>query len=52
MIKYRDCDRCGRKIILGAIISEGERQYVNGLLCGICVRVRQFDDENPILYPS
>lgn len=49
---YIDCDRCGIQI---EVEQQGNRitsfvDYLNASLCLRCNKIRQFDDENPILY--
>lgn len=51
--KMIDCDRCG---FIMQVSGEGPDRvryygkYENGILCPSCVKIRSFDDENPILY--
>ncbi len=48
--EYIDCNRCGKQIELATHLDNHE-VYENGILCLQCVRIRIFDDDNPIMYP-
>ena len=50
MANYTYCDRCDEKIDLDSIIVAGVN-YKNAYLCLRCSKIRQFDDDNPIMYP-
>lgn len=47
---YIDCERCGEQLEVNHFI-DNCTQFKNGTLCKRCTRVRNFDDDNPILYP-
>ncbi len=47
---YQDCDRCGDQVK----IEHGVKSFVeykNALLCLRCAKIRNFDDDNPVMYP-
>jgi hypothetical protein len=51
--RYINCDRCREEM---QVSGDGPERvyryevYENGTLCLRCAKVRQFDDENPILH--
>jgi hypothetical protein len=52
---YINCDRCGLEM---QITGDGQARvtkhvvYKNATLCLRCARIRDFDDDNPIMYPN
>ena len=54
-IVYIDCDRCGETMQItggGAKRVIDYATYTNATLCLRCAKIRQFDDDNPIMYPT
>lgn len=52
MIQFKriiECDRCGETMEYDFMI-DNHVDYKNGRLCLRCVKIRKFDDENPILF--
>ena len=52
---YTDCDRCDMSMQITGDGPERVINYVvykNATLCSKCAKIRQFDDDNPIMYPS
>ena len=43
------CDRCGRVFEIDPNI-HNHQEYKNAILCLECVKIRNFDDNNPILF--
>ena len=48
MKEYFECDRCGDE----KPFPEDLNRFLNALLCDKCLHIRNFDDSNPILYPT
>ena len=51
--RYIDCDRCGVSVQIsggGPDRVYSYTEYKNGTLCNRCAKIRNFDDNNPILY--